>query len=347
MSETMVETKAPLLQKMLHTCTQLTIPAQAVLELTYRCNLKCIHCYVDRHEPYELTFEEWKDVIDQLKAAGTMYLLFTGGEIMIRPDMLDIARYARSNGFMPGFLTNGTMLTPSICQAIAELKPFSLGLSLYGATETTHESVTGVPGSFRKTLDGIKMLTEAGLVPTVQTQIMKNNLGELEQIKKIVQNLGAKFRINMGMGPSKSGMDYPFQCEPDEIDMAMCDWWREVPNQGKCGDPGQCKAGKAMCSISPQGDVFPCIMFPLKLGNIKETSFESLWMLDPSITLQHIRSITRDDLSTCNSCDLRTYCQRCTGIAYLESGIAEGISTSACRQAKLRWRLSRASEVKI
>jgi radical SAM protein with 4Fe4S-binding SPASM domain len=342
MIETAVKTRRPLLQEVVATCSRLNIPVQAVLELTYRCNLHCVHCYVDRIENDELTTVEWKDVIDQLKAAGTMYLLFTGGEIALRPDLLDIAFYARRNGFMPGFLTNGTMLTHATCQALAELKPFSLGLSLYGATAATHESVTGVLGSFEKTIAGIRMLTATGLVPTVQTLVMKCNLAELEQIEALVKSLGAIFRLNMGMGPTKTGQEFPLQYEPNEEVTEDCGWWRVSPHLEECGGPGLCKAGKAMCSISPHGDVFPCVMFPLKLGNLRKSNFESIWRVQPRTELQYLRLMTRSDLSSCNICELKTYCQRCTGIAYLESGNAGGVSPSACRQARTRYQLSRA-----
>jgi len=342
MIETAVKTRRPLLQEVVAMCSRLNIPAQAVLELTYRCNLHCVHCYVDIDETDELTTVEWKDVIDQLKAAGTMYLLFTGGEIMLRPDLLDIAAYARRNGFMPGFLTNGTMLTPATCQAIAELKPFYVGISLYGATAAIHELVTGVPCSFEKTIASIKMLIGAGLVPTVQTLIMKYNLAELAQIKALVKGLGATFRITMGMGPTKTGREFPLQYEPDEEVTEDYGRWQEIPHLEECGGPGLCKAGKAMCSISPHGDVFPCVMFPLKLGNLRKSSFESIWRVQPRTELQDLRTMTRSDLSSCNACELKTYCQRCTGIAYLESANAGGISPSACRQARTRRQLSRA-----
>jgi radical SAM protein with 4Fe4S-binding SPASM domain len=342
MIEMAVKTKRPLLQEVINTCSQLNIPAQAVLELTYRCNLHCVHCYVDLNETDELTTVEWKNVIDELKAASTMYLLFTGGEIMLRPDLLDIATYAHHNGFMLGFLTNGTMLTPATCRAIAEFKPFSMGISLYGATAATHELVTGIPGSFQKTIAGIKMLVDAGLVPTVQTLIMKYNLNELASMKMLVESLGATFRINMGMGPTKTGRNSPFQYEPDEVATEDYGWWLKSPHLQDCGGPCLCKAGKALCSISPHGDVFPCIMFPLKLGNLRKSSFESIWHGEPRIELQNLRSMTHSDLSSCNACELKTYCQRCTGIAYLESGNVGGVSPSACRQAKTRQQLSRA-----
>jgi radical SAM protein with 4Fe4S-binding SPASM domain len=319
-------------------CSQLNIPLHVALELTYRCNLGCTHCYVDLDEPDELTFEEWKEVLSQLKAAGTVYLLLTGGEIMSRTDFLDIATYARNHGFFVGILTNCTLVTPAIAKAIAELRPFSLGTSLYGARAANHELVTQVPGSFQKTLEGIRLLVDAGLVPTVQTIVLNTNAAELTQIRELVEGLGARAHINAGMAPSKTGADFPFQHEPTDEELLSCGCQLDSPGPSEHSGSQLCKAGRGICSVSPHGDVFPCIMFPLKLGNLRESTFDSIWRLEPLAELRYLRSMRRSDLFACQSCELRAYCQRCTGIAYLEVGRIDGPSPSACRRAKRRWR---------
>jgi radical SAM protein with 4Fe4S-binding SPASM domain len=334
-----------LLQDVISRCSQLSIPAQAVLELTYRCNLRCVHCYIDVDSTDELTLEEWKGVIDQLKAAGTIYLLLTGGEVMVRDDFLEIATYARRSGFMVGLLTNCTLLTPDMAREIAELKPFSITASLYGASAATHESVTRIPGSYERTLEGIRLLVDRGLTPLVQTLVMKSNLEELAQIESLVESLGARASIDIGMAPSKTGADFPFQCEPGDAELVKCGWRPDSIGELMSDSQGLCKAGKAMCSVSPNGDVFPCTIFPLKLGNLKQSSFDKMWRLEPCAELRYLRSMRRSDLYACNQCHLAAYCYRCTGIAYLESGRLNGPSSSACRQAQTRWRLSQAAEV--
>jgi radical SAM protein with 4Fe4S-binding SPASM domain len=339
------ETRRFLLQDVIARCSQLSIPAQAILELTYRCNLRCVHCYVDVNETGELTSEEWKVVIDQLKVTGTIYLVFTGGEVMIRPDFLEIATYARRSGFFIGLLTNCTLLTPDMARDIAELKPFSIATSLYGATEATHESVTQVIGSFNRTIEGIKSLVDHGIAPIVQTLIMKSNLAELSQIERLVASLGAETSIDIGIAPSKSGRAFPFQYEPGVEELARCGWRPDIQGEDKNDGQGLCKAGKAMCSISPNGDVFPCPMFPLKLGNLRKSSFDIMWRLEPCAELRYLRSMRRSDLYACKECHLAAYCQRCTGIAFIESGRSDSPSSSACRQAQTRWRLTQAAEV--
>jgi radical SAM protein with 4Fe4S-binding SPASM domain len=337
--------KQPLLHEMVAKCAQLHIPIQAALELTYRCNLHCSHCYVDLKETDELSVEEWKRVLDQLKAAGTLYLLLTGGEITVRADFLEIATYARHNGFFIGLLTNCTLVTPAMAQEIARLRPFVIGTSLYGATSTTHEKVTGVPGSFQKTLEGISRLVADGLKPTVQVMLMKINVAEVEQIEKLIGRLGAQTRINIGMAPSKTGAEFPFKHEPQAEELLGCNWQAECQAPEASDGSHLCKAGKASYSVSPHGDVFPCIMFPMKLGNLRQSSFDSIWRLEPCAELRYLRSMRRSDLYACNECKVRAYCQRCTGSAYLESGRMDGVSPSACRQAQIRWRLNQAAEV--
>jgi radical SAM protein with 4Fe4S-binding SPASM domain len=345
LTEQAVKPRRYLLQEVLARCSRLSIPAQAVLELTYRCNLHCVHCYVDIKETDELTLNEWKEVIDQLKASGTIYLLLTGGEIMLRPDFLEIAAYSRSSGFILGLMTNCTLVTPDMAQDIAELKFTYVTTSLYGASAATHDAVTRVNGSFEKALEGIKLFADRGLTPLVQTVVLKQNLSELEQLEKLVTSMGGRTNIDIGILPSKTGDDFPFQYEPGVAELVSCGWHPNTDNLTDNGVPGLCKAGKAMCSISPRGDVFPCPMFSLKLGNLRQSSFDKLWRLEPCAELRYLRSMRRTDLYACNHCHLAAYCHRCTGTAYLESGRIDGPSSSACRQAQMRWRLNPATEV--
>ena len=335
----------PLLHQVIGRFSRLNIPAQVTLELTYRCNLRCAHCYIDLAETDGLSLKEWQGVIDQLKSAGAIYLLFTGGEIMVRPDFLDIARYARHNGFFVAFLTNFTLVTPAISQAIAQLRPFSIGTSLYGATAATHETVTKVPGSFQWTLGGIKQMVSAGLVPVVQITVMKTNVAELPRMKELVESLGAVARFSTSMTPSKTGSHFPLQYQPDINELLSCGSYQDILGPHR---PGAllCQAGRGICSISPHGDVFPCIMFPMKLGNLRHSSFNSIWRLEPCAELLYLRSMRRSDLYACKECELNAYCQRCAGIAYIESGRADGPSPSTCRQVQTRWRLNQATEVR-
>ncbi len=334
-----IGSKKPLMWEVMDKASALSMPLQVALELTYRCNLRCAHCYIDLIDKEELSLIEWKDVLHQLKSAGTIYLLFTGGEVTIRDDFMDIMNYARAKGFFVGLLTNSTRITPTIARAIANLRPFALGTSLYGATAASHETVTQIHGSFNKTLEGVKLLSNAGLVPTVQVLTMKSNLSELPKIEELVKSLGARPKIGGGMAPTKSGSEVPFSYEPRMEELMTCGHAAETENVESSG-PGVCKAGRSICSISPRGDVFPCIMFSLKLGNLRLSTFDSIWSLEPCAELQLLRSMKQSDLQACGACEVKAYCKRCTGSAYAESRSMNGASPSACRQARMRARLT-------
>src|SRR5438067_1698897 len=99
-------------------------PFRVLIELTHRCNLRCQHCYLDLlHPPEELSASEWKRVIDDMAASGTMFVTFSGGELFLRRDWLEIARHARARGLAVRLFTSGTRLTRADADAIAELRP--------------------------------------------------------------------------------------------------------------------------------------------------------------------------------------------------------------------------------
>jgi AdoMet-dependent heme synthase len=332
----------PLRQQVMSKAAQSTIPFHVVMELTYRCNERCVHCYVDVSEKDELSQAEWQRVLDELEAAGTAYITFTGGEILVRKDLLEIAGYARRKGFFITLMTNASLITPDIAQEIARVRPFAVVISLYGAKAATHDAVTRLSGSFQRTTEGLKHLVRAGLTPFVQIISMTINSAEITEAAKLVRDIGAIASIKTGMTPSKSGAGYPFRYEIPAVDCLQ-----PSPTIDTNG-PSLCKAGRGICSISPQGNVSPCIMFPLKLGNLKQSSFDSIWRLEPCVELRYLRSMGRSDLTACRNCRVRVYCHRCTGNAYLASGRLDSPDPNACRMAEeqTRWWLNEIPEVR-
>ena len=133
-------------------------PLHASVEVTRRCPLTCAHCYNnlpmgDREaQQRELTLAEHQRLLDEMADAGCLWLLYSGGEIFARPDFLDIYRHAKRRGFIVTLFTNGILLTERIVDVLAEWRPFSVEITLYGRTRETYERLTGVPGSFDRCL---------------------------------------------------------------------------------------------------------------------------------------------------------------------------------------------------
>ncbi len=334
MSETLLR---PLLQGVMDRAANCLVPIQVSLEVTHRCNLACKHCYVDVPAGDELSFSEIKNILDQLAEAGTMYLMLTGGEPLIRRDFFDIAFYARERGFITILLTNGTLITPDIAREIKRLEPASVGLSLHGATPDTHDGITGRHGSLVATIRAVELLKSLGILVSLQTLLMDSNIHEVEAIKSLAQKLGVYHRFGHEFVPTRSGSLAPYQYEADFTELC-CYFDHEKAREDVVGpkEKGVCKAGQGTCSISPTGDVFPCLLMPMKVGNLRETSFAEIWRTNPSPELTYLRSITWQDLSVCKECNLAKYCRRCMGVAFSETGELTKPAPSACRYAALK-----------
>ena len=177
-------------QKIVKKTVDENIPFTVHFDLTYKCNLKCVHCYVtEEKEKKELSTEEVKSIIDQLREANTLYLTFSGGEIFTRKDFFEIASYAREKGFALRLLTNGTLITPKIADKIEKLNPISVRMSLYATDPAVHDAITRSKGSQRKTIKALMLLKERGVKVAINSVLMKENVGEFKRLKTFAQKM--------------------------------------------------------------------------------------------------------------------------------------------------------------
>lgn len=320
-------------------CIEKCIPFYVLFELTYRCNLSCRHCYVVNTKEEELTFKEITAILDQLVELGTFYLTFTGGEIFVRKDILDILWYAKEKGFFFLILTNGTLIKDKEIDELKKLGPLGLEISLLGAKPETHDYITNTPGSFRRAVRTIEKLVERDMRVTVKTTLMKKNIIEYQRIKSLAQKLGVHVKIGADIIPKIDGKNDPQEYQiswqdrlsylyPDESISCLMEHMDE--------HVGPCKAGRAVASISPHGDVQPCILMPITLGNLNQKAFRDIWHPENNNILNTIRTITASDLKDCAQCISARFCTRCPGTTYLETGDLLAPSPIACQQA--RWR---------
>ena len=163
--------------------------------LTDRCNLSCTHCY-SRSGPGcttegELSTAEALGVIDDLTAMGVPRILFTSGEPLMREDIWDLARHAKSRGLKMALSTNGTLITPDSARRIKESGIEYTGISLDGARAKTHDRFRNVPGAFERTLAAFAACKEAGLRCGVRVTLTKENCRELEALVDLSLSLGA------------------------------------------------------------------------------------------------------------------------------------------------------------
>ncbi|MFQ5841770.1 MAG: radical SAM protein [Thermodesulfobacteriota bacterium] len=307
------------------------IPFTVHWELTYHCNLRCPHCYVvPQNSREELSSREITSILDTLKEKGTLYVIFSGGEILTREDFFVIARYARKKGFALRLLTNGTLIDETVAAQIKDLHPLSVGISLYGSTPATHDRITACPGSFERSLKGFKLLNERGIRTIVKSLMMKGNTKEFQSMKKLAREIGSQFLYDTVIIPRLDGSMEPCMNRLDQ-DELYCLLYREVQQKGKEVDPREddlsCSAGLNALSISPYGDVYPCMAFKESGGNLTKNSLSEIQC---SPIFSKIRSITLSDLQECKGCELIQYCNRCPALAWLETGNLFGPSQADC-----------------
>ena len=176
------------------------IPLNGSLEVTLRCNLRCEHCYLPFSQRSgssngELSLAEIQRIFSEIADAGCLWLLLTGGEPFLRRDFLEIYDDAKRKGFIITIFTNGTLINQRIADHLAEWRPFEIEISLYGATQATYESVTGVPGSYARCRNGIDLLLERGLPLYLKSVLITLNEHELEQMQQLSKSLGVIFSL--------------------------------------------------------------------------------------------------------------------------------------------------------
>lgn len=321
------------------------IPMNVLVELTHRCHLDCVHCYLeDNHahdaRPRELTTEELYHLIDDLVAAGCLFLTLSGGEIFLRSDTLKIARYARSRGMAIRFFTAGLLLTTELIDAIAELHPLSVEFSLYSADHPDiHDAITRVPGSHAKTLWSLRELSARRIPVVIKTPLMRSVYKEYPGIIALARSLGAEYLLDPTVTPRNDGdlSTCALRVTADQLaelyadqSLPVAEEIRTLASRRRPRDPDDeiCNLGKTGCAISPFGDVYPTLGFPWSAGNIRLESFQTIWRDSP--VLARLRNMKVKDLGVCSHCEKASYCNRCCMWALMDDGNLLGGSTWAC-----------------
>jgi len=298
-------------------------------DITCRCNLKCIHCYqAETPSRKELTKEEAFSVLDELASLNCLTITFTGGEIFLREDFFDIARFARKKEFALYLFSNGTLIDEDAADKIRQICPVAVEISLYGMSPEVHEKVTGVPGSFQKTINAFRLLNQRNIKTVVKSTVMKANLSEFDKIKEFADQTQSRFLFSASMIPKIDGSKEVLKnrLSQDELkEFFGSNLWiaKGVAKGGVKVYKPLCSAGVNSLFISAYGDVFPCVALRQYCGNVRENTLKEIWQ---SQVIRKIRNISFEDLGRCKKCEFADYCDRCGGSALLETGDLLGCS---------------------
>jgi len=321
------------------------VPLSVQLDITYRCNERCIHCYLDHDDHGEMTNSEIRDLLDQFADAGVFCLTLSGGEVFMRRDFFDIVEYARSLMFSVKIKTNAFMVRENEAQKLRDLAVQDVQVSIYSHRPEVHDAITLLPGSLKRSVAGIRLLRAHGVKVVVANVLMMQNLNDQAGVKALAEELGAQYRIDPTITPMMDGDRSVLQLGLGGAQLH--DVFRDSSVVGDvdefCAPPAPlsddltkllpCSAGHTACYVSPYGDVFPCVQFPLPSGNVRRQRFLDIWR--HSDQLNEVRSITAADLPVCSGCSHVGTCTRCPGLAYQE-GNMRGPSSQDCEKSYAR-----------
>jgi radical SAM protein with 4Fe4S-binding SPASM domain len=328
-----------LIQQISAKARQRLVPLRLHMDLTWRCNERCIHCYLGNRAAEEMTTAEVARALDQSAEAGALFLILSGGEIMLRRDIFEIVAHARELQFDVKIKTNGLLIGAGEAERFAALGVRRADISIYSHRPGTHDAITLVSGSLERSLAACRALIASGISVRISAPIMRRNAEDCEAIRKLAAGLGAEAQFDAKITPCLSG-----DCAPLSLSVSDDVLPRVLAEVGpavdlhQVGDSGlsggsPCGAGISSFYISPSGDVMPCVEYPMACGNLRSQTFGEIWHSSPAFAA--IRAVRNRDLPVCSACPNQPVCARCPGLAYIE-GDALGASSLDCRMAFAR-----------
>lgn len=324
-------------------------PVNGTFELTERCNLACRMCYVCQatgnvaRRAKELSADEWLNLARQAVDNGMVFLLLTGGEVFLRPDFFQIYEPLTRMGLILTLFTNGTLITDEVAERLAQAPPCRTEITLYGATATTYEAITGIPGSYARCCAGIEALVRHRVPLGLKTTIMRQNVHELDAMRQMAHDWGVAFSGGWLLSKRRDGaLSEVAACRLSAVecvtleatDCASAKEWTEATlRKSSAGneDNFYCLAGKAAFVVNSAGEMNPCIDMPMPAAHPLDIGFPAAWE-----QVQNYVDVAPLLSPLCLACDARVYCPRCPAWSALETGTLTEPVPYLCEIAQAR-----------
>lgn len=312
-----------------------------LFEVTYKCNEKCRHCYVVDDHREELSTAQIKAIIDDLSMMNVLNLVFTGGEVFTRRDAFEILEYAYNKGFVIDIFTNGNLLDGNDYIRLKLIYPRSVHFSVYSHIPEKHDSITRVRGSFEKTIKSIRSCVAIGIPVNIKTPVFDETVDDISGMVSLAEALGVSIEIGSNITPKKDGDLEPtrMMVDGEDKERQLLEKIRElIPSYDSAAQDYAdadnlriCGAGDKSISINPYGEVFPCNMLQLCIGDLKKESIKDIW--EGSETLKWWRENNlRKKRRGCEDCEYSNKCVFCPGEAMMRTGDPLSKYDKACRE---------------
>ena len=307
---------------------------------TNACNMYCDHCYRDAgcKAEEELSTAEAKTLLEQIARAGFKIMIFSGGEPLMRPDIVELVAYAASLGLRPVFGTNGTLITLEMAQRLKAAGAMGMGISLDSMDREKHNAFRKFPGAWEGAVQGMRNCRAAGLPFQIHTTVMEWNNHELEALTDFAVAEGAVahhffFLVPTGRAKTIEAESLRAEAYEDTLTRIMKKQQEvEIELKPTCAPQflriaaqmglktrfrRGCLAGTAYCIISPRGKVQPCAYLNMELGDVRQTPFDEIWK--NSEVLNKLRTLEYS--GGCGSCEYKRACGGCRArAAYYHEG---------------------------
>lgn len=332
-----------------------------MFELTYRCSEMCIHCYNPgatrndkevngRGNRVELELSDYKRIIDELYEQGLIKVCLSGGDPFSKSIIWEIIDYLYRKGIAIDVFTNGISVYKSVGR-LAKYYPRTIGISLYSNIPAVHDNITRVKGSYEKTMSFIQECSRYGLSMYLKCCIMKPNVKSYYTVKEVALKYGALPQFDINITDSVEGdtcASANLRLTHDMMEVVLRDndlpyyigkGIEESDLQSTIESKGKmCNAGFNSICITPEGNIQPCCAFPMKLGNIKNSSINK--ELKNNKLLNWWKCKTIADCTDCHKHPYCVFCQMCAGNNYIAHGTPLKPSQNNCVIAKERFNLA-------
>ncbi len=346
-------TEPPIVRK-LHTVGRaMGVPVAGTFELTSGCNFNCRMCYIHDGAPSrdELSADTWLDIGRQAVKAGTVFILLTGGEPLIRPDFKEIYTGLKNMGLMVSVNTNGSLLTGDIADLFRQNPPMRLNVSLYSDNGDGYDRLCGV-NAFSRVVDNIRRMKEYGINVKLNVSFTDYNADRYRQIADLTEELGLHCQTSCYMyppvrrddngqpfdrlSPSRAAeMFVKWQIAKGKRDKLLRsdEWISELKDDG-CEDPGapsegvRCRAGNTAYWIDSKGNMIMCGMMPHESMNVVTCGFDSCWQK----TREYMKTVRMP--KKCSTCRLRPVCCVCPAACFAKTGGFDAPPEYLCRMSE-------------
>lgn len=341
------------------------IPLSASLELLPLCNMNCRMCYV-RLSKNEMekkgrlrTAKEWISLAHQMRDAGTLFVILTGGEPLLYPEFKEVYLGLRALGMIVTINTNGTLLDEVWADFFAANPPRRMNITLYGTDRETYRNLCGFEKGYEKALRGIQLLVQRKIAVKINGSLVQANEKQIDEIVKIAKKLGTAVNIDTYMYPAQRERAKPFNLQtrlsPEKAASAKLHFMKqtmetgafeemcrqtteavrlmeqETPKDRKDRQPEKmhCQAGRTSFAVNWQGQMQPCVMLKHPSFPIFEMGVSHSWQ-------QLQKAVNEICLSgECSVCKYRAVCHTCAACALHEGGNFDAVPKYMCRYAQV------------